>query len=44
MVRKIREKQYNEIKDKSNRDIIKYFKEKSKKLRDNIKKPSGNLT
>lgn len=41
MVREIRDKQYDEIKNKSNEDIIKYFKKKSKKLRNSIMKRQG---
>ena len=41
MVRGIREKQYNEIKNKSNEEIIKYFKVKSRKLRNSTKQLHG---
>ena len=44
MVREIREKQYNEIKNKTNEEIIKYFKENSKDFRISMKEMAGNLT
>lgn len=37
MIRKIREKQYNEIKEKNPEEIIKYFREKSLELRNEKK-------
>ena len=44
MVRKIREKQYDDIKGKSNEEIIKYFKENSKEFKRSMKELAGNLT
>ena len=44
MVREIRDKHYEEIKDMNNEEIINYFKKKSKELRKKIKKHAGNLT
>jgi hypothetical protein len=44
MIRKIRDKQYEDIKDMTNKEIIQYFKKRSQDLRKQIKKPAGNLT
>ena len=44
MVRKIRDRNYEDIKDMTNEEIIKYFKKKSRELRKHIKKPAGNIT
>lgn len=44
MIRKIREKQYNEIKGKKPEEIIKYFREKSLDLRKENKEVVEHLT
>ena len=44
MVREIREKQFKDIKNKSNEEIIKYFKEKSLLLKKDNKEMVGHLT
>lgn len=36
MAREIREKQYSEIQNKTNKEIIDYFKNRSKKLKNEI--------
>lgn len=44
MVRKIRDKQYNEIKDKTNEEIIKYFKKNASEMKKSFKQKAGSLT
>ncbi len=43
LTREIREKQYSEIKNKSNQEIIQYFKNKANLLKKDFK-TAGNLT
>ena len=42
MVREIREKQYNEIKNKNHKEIIDYFRKKSEKINAKVLNTVGN--